>query len=362
MGLAKALISIPQAERGAEIAQRGLDYQACWALSQMLEYELDGKNYVFIFEYHDDVLILDSEVNPQNLTFVQVKTRESNWTLNSLQKSTEKKPISIVGKLFLNQKNFSSYAPHLRFVTNAAFSFFAKAGGKTSFEANSMKSTDQEKLKQAIKEQVELEDECIDLSSLGFTQSSLSLDDHMIHLKGRLCDFLCKKYGEGTNLSANLLATLLESACREKSKFKSADIKSFMDLVSKKGFSSEAFNKVIDSLHTSSSRTPDWYTAEILFNGLSKSPLQLIQLKVSFLQVCFDLNKLTIVPSRVYLESASKLYDQAKVEKDLESYINETIAHIDARCSDYAMALNSRKKECIVVYSVIQKTLEECDE
>ncbi|EEY5721883.1 DUF4297 domain-containing protein, partial [Escherichia coli] len=53
MGLAETLVSIPQSERGGEIAQRGFDYQTCWALSQMLEYELDEKNYVFIFEYHD---------------------------------------------------------------------------------------------------------------------------------------------------------------------------------------------------------------------------------------------------------------------------------------------------------------------
>ncbi|WP_205745022.1 dsDNA nuclease domain-containing protein, partial [Enterobacter roggenkampii] len=40
MGLAETLVSIPQSERGGEIAQRGFDYQTCWALSQMLEYEL----------------------------------------------------------------------------------------------------------------------------------------------------------------------------------------------------------------------------------------------------------------------------------------------------------------------------------
>lgn len=80
MGLAETLVSIPQSERGGEIAQRGFDYQTCWALSQMLEYELDEKNYVFIFEYHDDVLILDDEVSPTQLTFAQVKTREKHWT------------------------------------------------------------------------------------------------------------------------------------------------------------------------------------------------------------------------------------------------------------------------------------------
>jgi len=359
MGLAEALISIPQSERGGEIAQRGFDYQTCWALSQMLEYELDGKDYVFIFEYHDDVLILDSEDAPQDLTFAQVKTRESNWTVHNLQKSTAKKPISIIGKLFLHQKNFTSYSPKLLFVTNASFNFYAKAGGKTCFDGSSIESTDQEKFKQAIKEQVELEEEHIDLSTLRFIQSSLSLDDHMTHLKGKLCDFLGKKYGESTTLSPNALATLLESECRQKSKFKSADIANFTDLVSRKGFSSKAFNNVIESLNTSNSLKPDWEMAEPIFKDLKKRALQLIQLKASFSQVCIDLSKNKKNPSSVYLEHAISLYDQIKINKDLKLYITETIMNIDALCPDYTMALKSGKKECIVVYSIIQKLLEE---
>ncbi|WP_047685560.1 MULTISPECIES: DUF4297 domain-containing protein [Xenorhabdus] len=359
MSLAEALISIPQSERGGEIAQRGFDYQTCWALSQMLEYELDGRDYVFIFEYHDDVLIIDSEDHPQDLIFAQVKTRESNWTVTRLQNTTDKKPISIIGKLFLHQKNFLSYTPKLLFVTNASFSFHPKAGGKTCFDAISIESKHQDTFKQAIKDQIELAEEYIDLSALKFIQSSLSLDDHMTHLKGKLCDFLSKKYGENTTLSANALATLLESECRQKSKFKSADITSFMDLVSRKGFSSKAFNSVIDSLNISNSLMPDWKMAESIFKNLSKSALQLIQLKAAFLQVCIDLNKNTKNPASVYLEYAINFYDQDKIDTDLKQYLDITMINIDVLCSDYTMALTPGKKECIVVYSIIQKLLEE---
>ncbi|WP_368157654.1 dsDNA nuclease domain-containing protein [Aeromonas sp. R10-2] len=75
MGLAEALVDIPQSERGGEIAQRGFDYQACWALSEMLEYELNGKNYVFIFEYHDDVLILDDHSTPPKFDICTSKNK-----------------------------------------------------------------------------------------------------------------------------------------------------------------------------------------------------------------------------------------------------------------------------------------------
>lgn len=175
MGLAETLVSIPQSERGGEIAQRGFDYQTCWALSQMLEYELDEKNYVFIFEYHDDVLILDDEVSPTQLTFAQVKTREKHWTTSTLSNSTKKNPISIIGKLFIHQKNFAEYSPKLLFVTNASFNLCEENGGKSCFGANEVKVEYQTSFKKAIKDQVKLDDSSIDLSVMRFVQSSLSL-------------------------------------------------------------------------------------------------------------------------------------------------------------------------------------------
>ncbi|EKO3576717.1 DUF4297 domain-containing protein [Vibrio metschnikovii] len=357
MGLAEALVSIPQSERGGEIAQRGFDYQTCWALSQMLEYELDEKNYVFIFEYHDDVLILDDEVSPTDLTFAQVKTREKHWTASILS-STNKKPVSIIGKLFIHHKNFAEYSPKLLFVTNASFNLCEENGGKSCFGANEVKKEHQTSFKKAIKDQVELDDSSIDLSVMRFVQSSLSLDDHITHLKGKLCDFLSKKFGDSTNLSVNALASLLEQACRDKSKVKSADIIDFSDLISRKGFSSEALNGVLDSLNVSNSLKPDWNKASRLFTELGKTSLQLIILQATFSQVCIELNQNTKNPSTVYLEYAISLYDEASVHSDLKLYVTETMHKIDALCPDYALTLKLGKKECIVVYSVIQKLFE----
>lgn len=358
MGLAEALISVPQSERGGEVAQRGFDYQTCWALSQMLEYELDGKNYVFIFEYHDDVLILDDESSPKDLTFAQVKTRESHWTASILSNSTQKKPVSIIGKLFIHYKNFADHSPKLLFVTNASFNLCEQNGGKSSFSANEVKDKYKTSFKQAIKDQVKLDDASIDLSVMRFVQSSLSLEDHITHLKGKLCDFLSKKFGDSTNLSVNVLASLLERECRDKSKVKSADIIDFEDLISRKGFSSQAFNGVLDSLNVSNSMKPDWEMAKAVFNDLGKTPLQLIPLNATFSQLCIDLNKNTKNPSTVYLEYADSLYDEASIHSGLKLYMIETMHKIDSLCPDYTLALKSGKKECIVVYSIIQKLIE----
>ncbi|ATY82082.1 TPA: DUF4297 domain-containing protein [Aeromonas veronii] len=358
MGLAEALVDIPQSERGGEIAQRGFDYQACWALSEMLEYELNGKNYVFIFEYHDDVLILDDHSTPQNLTFAQVKTNENHWTASSLSNSTSKKPISIIGKLFVHYKNFIEYSPKLLFVTNASLNLCGSNGGKSSFRANEIKNEYQIKFKKAIKNQVKLDDSCIDLSVMKFIQSSLSLDDHIIHLKGKLCDFISRKYGDSSILNINALASLLDQECRKKSKVKSADIIDFSDLIARKGFSSQDFNSVLEELNAINKTIPTWEMARQVFHDLHKTSIQLILLQANFSQICIEINQDVNNPTRTYQKYAIAFYDESKINLNLEEYILTTINNIDARCPDYKLALTSGKKECIVVYSIIQKLLE----
>lgn len=358
MGLVEALVRIPQSERGGEIAQRGFDYQTCWALSQMLEYELDGKNYVFIFEYHDDILILDDAISPEELTFAQVKTREKHWTASLLSSSTKTKPVSIIGKLFIHHKNFSDYSPKLLFITNASFNLCDENGGKSSFRADEVKDEYKTSFTEAIKDQIKLDESSIDLSVMRFVQSSLSLDDHITHLKGKLCDFLSRKFGDTSTLSINALASLLEKECRNRSKVKSADIIDFSDLISRKGFSSMSLNRVLDSLNVSNSMKPNWDKAKSLFTDLKKSSFEMIKLEASFTQVCIDLNRNSKNPSSVYLEYALSLYDEARIHANLESYIAETTHNIDSLCTDYALTLNSGKKECIVVYSIIQKLFE----
>lgn len=361
MVLADALISIPQSERGGEIAQRGFDYQSCWALSEMLECELNGKDYVYIFEYHDDVLIIDSEDNPQSITFAQVKTREGQWTAGSLYKLSAKamaeKKVSIIGKLFLVQRSFSNYKTSLLFVTNAVFNF-SKTGGKSSFYASELEEKEQKNIQKEVLKQLDITDE-VDLSTLKFSQSTLSLEDHTVHLTGRICDFLDQKYGADTPLRAKAVMRLLTTECREKSKTKSTDIFSFADLVKKKGFSSKAFNTIITSLHTSDGLKPSWEMANRIFDDLNRQSIHLIRLQATFSRICISLNKNERNASSIYLEHANSLYDQDSISSDINAYLADTIGKIDQICPVYALTLSFGERECIVVYSIIQKLIED---
>lgn len=49
------------------------DYQKDWALYKVLEFQLEDGNYVIVLDFHDDILILDSDISPDKIGFYQIK-------------------------------------------------------------------------------------------------------------------------------------------------------------------------------------------------------------------------------------------------------------------------------------------------
>ncbi|OJA07216.1 DUF4297 domain-containing protein [Halomonas sp. QHL1] len=351
MELAKALIQVPQTERGGEIAQRGLDFQACWALSHMLEYELEGKEYVFVFEYHDDVLILDSEFNPQKVIFAQVKTNEKPWTLSKLISSTKEKPISFIGKLFEHRSKFVGSNVELMFVSNAYFNF----DERNRFSANELKEAHKENIVCRVSEQV-ISSSKLELSKLIFLTSDLSLEGHASHLKGKICDFFENYFHEEMEINPALFARTLESACRDRAKVRSSDIKDFDELIKRKGFTSTFLKDTLRQIKITKLLQPTWQYANPIFCEVGKGAFQLLSLQATFSRVSIAL-KQTNSAERIYLEKASALFDKQRVEESITLYIMYVIESLKKSVPEYSLALTDEQKECLVVYSIIKITI-----
>lgn len=60
MSLAEKLISKPQREKGGETGFERYDYQALWGLALIFEQHGGGDDYAIAFEFHDDILVMDS--------------------------------------------------------------------------------------------------------------------------------------------------------------------------------------------------------------------------------------------------------------------------------------------------------------
>jgi hypothetical protein len=99
-----------------------VEYQKHWALSELLRRHQGGDDYCFVFEYHDDVVVLDREREPSEAAFYQIKTKNhGQWQLRELlrrDRPDDAEGLSILGKMYVNKKQFPDHTASLTFVSN----------------------------------------------------------------------------------------------------------------------------------------------------------------------------------------------------------------------------------------------------
>ena len=201
MTLKDKLVSTTPQERSGSRASNRLDYQKSWALCHLLDLHENGRDYLFLFDYQDDVLVLDSEDDPKEIDFFQVKTKDDgHWTKTALTarpKGKDKVLLgSILGKLLANHIRFPKHTKSLNLVSNQIFSLkFKGASGSTTRVA--LDKLDQQEL-DAILEALRTEHRLPtkpDCAKIFFLHvSSLSLQDHSTHAMGILSKFLDTLY------------------------------------------------------------------------------------------------------------------------------------------------------------------------
>lgn len=115
------LASKPREESGSNTSRK-YSFQYDLSLFILLTQHNKLDDYVYLFDFHEDLVVLDSSTNPDKIDFYQIKSKDSgNWTVNALTKS-EKGKLSILGKLYLNKINFPRNTRSLNFISNAPFS------------------------------------------------------------------------------------------------------------------------------------------------------------------------------------------------------------------------------------------------
>ncbi|WP_161534438.1 dsDNA nuclease domain-containing protein [Bradyrhizobium sp. LCT2] len=91
MSFADRLIAEPQREKSGETGYERFDYQALWGLALIFAHHGSSDDYAIAFEFHDDIVLLDSERSPSRARFYQVKTRDKgHWTLTDLSPQSKK--------------------------------------------------------------------------------------------------------------------------------------------------------------------------------------------------------------------------------------------------------------------------------
>ena len=123
----------PREESGSKTARK-YTFQKDLSLYLLLTNHEKTEDYVFLFDFHDDLVILDSEKKPRKMDFYQIKSKDSgNWTTRTLTKTKENK-LSIAGKLYLNKINFNENTNSLNFISNSSFSLKKLVNGEDSLK------------------------------------------------------------------------------------------------------------------------------------------------------------------------------------------------------------------------------------
>ena len=120
----------PKENAGSRSSNR-FEYQINWGLNLLLKMEEANEDYIMILDYHDDIVVCNSDSGSEYIDFYQIKTNISNmWTLGGLVGDNKNKMesssnpdfgLSIIAKLISHVIQFED-SRKLYFVTNSRLS------------------------------------------------------------------------------------------------------------------------------------------------------------------------------------------------------------------------------------------------
>ena len=189
----------PREVSGSRSSNRS-DYQKSWAFCLLLKLHRTGQDYLVLFDYHDDVVVLDSSSNPTAMDFYQVKTKKTgNWTATLLlkrEKGVNDQPLnSIAGKMYANKIAFPSAAKTLNFISNAQFSIKHKDNPNSptvvdGFELAELCRDTLTEFSKTIQQEHDLDYSPLCDIITKFSSDPLSLEAHVTHSTGELANYL----------------------------------------------------------------------------------------------------------------------------------------------------------------------------
>ena len=261
-------------ENAGSMAANRFEYQLDWGLNKLLLLEESGQPYTVIFDYQDDILVLDSDESPNYIDFYQVKTNTSasGWQKNQLIQISKKKnksksddltlfdeeddveadeKYSKIAKLLIHSLDFPKEAREFFFVTNANLGSSLIKGGKliraTDLSFADLVEKAKDEIKKRIKEELpNIEDDVFE--HLHFIKNQMGVNDHGRTIIGCLNEFLEKHYPKAKVGVRPVYETLI-GEIRKRNNYETIP-KTVEELIGKKAFTKKQFHQFLKGLET----------------------------------------------------------------------------------------------------------------
>lgn len=184
----KLSIVIPREVSGADTYRR-YQYQIACAMELIIKTASEGKDFVALMDYLDDIVLIENPNNEESLiTFYQVKSKEKgNITINTILKK------EWIEKMYYNLNLFEDEKVKSVFLSNAGIKFDS-SHIINSFELISLKDYLQKEnllniesdIINSIAKSFNLPKEEIEYNNIYVAKTMLTLDDYDRQIKGEL--------------------------------------------------------------------------------------------------------------------------------------------------------------------------------
>ncbi|MDP3466691.1 MAG: dsDNA nuclease domain-containing protein [Daejeonella sp.] len=286
----KILTTKPREESGSKTSRK-YQFQKDLSLYILIKEHNFRDDYLFLFDFHEDLIISNSSSSLKDLECVQIKSKDKgNWTIKDLTTQPNGKN-SIIGKLYQNRIVFEDAVKSLTFISNGSYSFKNLKSGtdsKTLIEIlpYDLSDDDKNECDKTIKSEHTIT--ISEFENLGqFKVTSLSNSESSTHCVGALAS-LINSLNPSSKINSQLAYEQVFREITRKTNETVGDksFKHFSEIINIKGLSKSEFIAFLQKAGLYKSVEEEWSEVKASLELDSISHLELIKFKNGWREMC----------------------------------------------------------------------------
>jgi hypothetical protein len=301
----------PREKSGARTSAR-YAFQNHVSLAKVLDLHKTGADYRVILDHFDDLVILETSIEPMGMEFYQIKGKQAgSWTASQLCSISGDFPRTTVGKMYHHVSNFGDAVRAMVFLSNAPFKFTLHDGTKTTPDHNviaycSLGSTDRAQFTKVLDLDFPPPRKLNEAALIKFELTGVPLTDYDVFLKGRLVDFVEDR--KGVAVSA-LYRTLISDVTQKSNN--TTECRTLADVFSNKSLCRADFETVFSAAESHRNILEHWSMIDEELAASGRSGIVRMQIKTEVVDYIRESSKRT--PEAVAISvSVRAVIDQIK--------------------------------------------------
>ncbi|WP_147272223.1 dsDNA nuclease domain-containing protein [Phyllobacterium salinisoli] len=275
-------------ETAGSAAFMAFDYQVNVSMALVLDLYKQGKEFVALFDHHDDLVVFVGEGENSELSFYQVKSSsELTWTAKRLARRSSKGelPKSIVGKAYYNVAQFGPEIRRASILSNRPLSATLATATKSDLHDGELSvadlcSADQDTLMKSLEADFPAGFDKTHATLLTFERVPFDLESYRATVLGRIVTMLEELHPDFVAVSSPFYTALLAAAgdCTG-NKTKSATVE---ELRKRVALDRDEISRLIVRVQSRSKNLVEWWASvndELVAGGMRALQIQRIKNK-----------------------------------------------------------------------------------